>query len=57
MTLVHVLQNLDNAILDLYRCQLAKQHQLLDYLQITRVEVKKQKEMEERQMQQQRIVQ
>ena len=57
MTSVHVLQNLDNTILDLYRCQLAKQHQLLDHLQITRVEAEKQREIEKKQIQQQRIVQ
>ena len=57
MTSVHVLQNLDNAILDLCRCQLAEQHQLLDHLQITRVEAEKQREIEKKQIQQQRIVQ
>jgi len=53
MTPVHVPQNLNNAILDLHRCQLAEQYQLLNHLQITRVEIEKQKEREERQMQQQ----
>jgi len=52
MTPVHVPQNLNNAILDLHRCQLAEQCQLLNHLQITRVEIEKQKEREERQMQQ-----
>ena len=50
MTSVHVLQNLDNTILDLYRCQLAEQHQLLDHLQITRVEAEKQREIEKKQI-------
>jgi len=51
MTPVHVLQNFNDAILDLCRCQLTEQYQLLDHLQITRVEAEKQREMEERQMQ------
>jgi len=51
ITPVHVLQNFNDAILDLCRCQLTEQYQLLDHLQITRVEAEKQREIEERQMQ------
>ena len=42
LTSTHVSQNLDDAILDLCQRQLAQQHQLLDYLQITRVEAERQ---------------
>ena len=53
LTSTHVPQNLD-AILDLRQHQLAQQHQL--HLQITRVEAERQRQVEERQLQQQRIV-
>jgi len=56
LTSAHVLQNLDDAILDLCQCQLAQQNQLLDHLQITRVEAKRQRQVEERQLQQQKVV-
>jgi len=56
LTSTHVPQNLDDAILDLHQCQLAQQHQLLDHLQITRVEAERQRQVEERQLQQQRVV-
>ena len=56
LTSTHVLQNLDDAILDLRQRQLAQQHQLLDHLQITRVEAERQRQVEERQLQQQRVV-
>jgi len=38
LTSAHVPQNLDDAILNLCQRQLAQQNQLLDHLQITRVE-------------------
>jgi len=56
LTSIHVPQNLDNAILDLCQRQLAQQNQLLDHLQITRVEAERQRQVEERQLQQQRVV-
>jgi len=56
LTSVYVPQNLDNAILDLRQHQLAQQNQLLDYLQITRVEAERQRQVEERQLQQQKVV-
>jgi len=56
LTSTHVLQNLNDAILDLRQCQLAQQHQLLDHLQITRVEAERQRQVEKRQLQQQRVV-
>ena len=56
LTSTHVPQNLDDTILDLCQCQLAQQHQLLDHLQITRVEAERQRQVEERQLQQQRVV-
>jgi len=56
LTSIHVPQNLDDAILDLHQRQLAQQHQLLDHLQITRVEAERQRQVEERQLQQQRVV-
>jgi len=56
LTSIHVPQNLDDAILDLHQRQLAQQHQLLDHLQITRVETERQRQVEERQLQQQRVV-
>jgi len=56
LTSTHVPQNLDDAILDLHQHQLAQQHQLLDHLQITRVEAERQRQVEERQLQQQRVV-
>ena len=56
LTSTHVPQNLDDAILDLRQRQLAQQHQLLDHLQITRVEAERQRQVEERQLQQQRVV-
>ena len=54
LTSIHVSQNLDDAILDLRQRQLAQQ--LLDHLQITRVEAERQRQVEERQLQQQRVV-
>ena len=54
LTSTHVPQNLDDAILDLRQRQLAQQ--LLDHLQITRVEAERQRQVEERQLQQQRVV-
>ena len=56
LTFIHVPQNLDDAILDLHQRQLAQQHQLLDHLQITRVEAERQRQVEERQLQQQSVV-
>jgi len=56
LTSTHVPQNLDDTILDLCQCQLAQQHQLLDHLQITRVEAERQRQVKERQLQQQRVV-
>ena len=56
LTSAHVPQNLDDAILDLCQCQLAQQNQLLDCLQITRVEAERQRQVKERQLQQQRVV-
>ena len=56
LTSAHVPQNLDDAILDLCQRQLAQQNQLLDHLQITRVEAERQRQVEERQLQQQRVV-
>ena len=56
LTFTHVPQNLDDAILDLRQRQLAQQNQLLDHLQITRVEAERQRQVEERQLQQQRLV-
>ena len=50
LTSTHVPQNLDDAILDLCQRQLAQQHQLLDHLQITRVEAERQRQVEERQL-------
>ena len=38
-------------MLDLHRYQLTEQHQLLNHLQITRVEAEKQREIEEKQIQ------
>ena len=55
LTSTHIPQNLDNAILDLRQRQLAQQHQLLDHLQITKVEAERQRQVEERQLQQQRV--
>jgi len=43
LTSAHVPQNLDDAILDLCQRQLAQQNQLLDHLQITRVEAERQR--------------
>ena len=40
----------------MYQCQLAQQNQLLDHLQITRVETERQRQVEERQLQQQRVM-
>ena len=56
LTSAHVPQNLDDAILNLHQCQLAQQNQLLDHFQITRVEAERQRQVEERQSQQQRVV-
>jgi len=56
LTSAHVPQNLDDAILNLCQRQLAQQNQLLDHLQITRVEAERQRQVEERQLQQQRVV-
>ena len=56
LTSTHIPQNLDDAILDLRQRQLAQQHQLLDHLQITRVEAERQRQVEERQLQQQRVI-
>ena len=56
LTSVYVPQNLDDAILDLHQRQLAQQNQLLDHLQIIRVETERQRQMKERQLKQQRVV-
>jgi len=56
LTSAHVPQNLNDAILDLHQHQLAQQNQLLDHLQITRIEAERQRQVEERQLQQQRVV-
>ena len=64
MTPVHVPQNLDDAILDLRRCQLAQQILLekqqqrttQDYrAEIIRVEAERQRQVEKRQLEQQRV--
>jgi len=64
MTSVHVPQNLDDAILDLCRCQLAQQilseeqqqRTTQDYrVEITRVEAERQRQVEKRQLEQQRV--
>ena len=60
MTPVYVLQNLDDTILDLHRCQLAEQmlsreqqqRTTQDYrAEMIRVEVERQRQIEERQLQ------
>jgi len=65
MTPVYIPQNLDDAILDLCRCQLAEQmlsreqqqRTTQDYrIEIIRVGVERQRQVEERQLQQQRVV-
>ena len=64
MTPIHVPQNLDDTILDLHRCQLAQQilseeqqqRTTQDYrAEIIRVEAERQRQVEKRQLEQQRV--